>query len=211
LGRYSWTAKVPFGTPYRDGTADSRIRASVLKNSCDAPLLSQIEHQNTDLGGFWPDLGSSIGAPATSSTAWSVFDTAYKTTFKSQTDHSLPFCVEGQKFQRKSMKVIGHRGAASLAPENTFAGFDLALEMGVDALETDVQRTKDGKLVLFHDARIERTTNGRGRLQYMAWEELRGLDAGSWFHRRYTGERIPLLTVFLQKHGRRIPIELEVK
>src|SRR5260370_1111588 len=49
------------------------------------------------------------------------------------------------------MKVIGHRGAASLAPENTFAGFDMALAMGVDGIETDVQRTKDGKLVLFHD------------------------------------------------------------
>jgi glycerophosphoryl diester phosphodiesterase len=109
------------------------------------------------------------------------------------------------------MKVIGHRGAPSIAPENTFAGFDLALEIGVDALETDVQRTKDGKLVLFHDARIERTTNGRGRLQHMAWYELRGLDAGSWFHRRYAGERIALLTAFLQKYGRRIPIELEVK
>ena len=109
------------------------------------------------------------------------------------------------------MKVIGHRGAASLAPENTFAGFDLALETGVDAIETDVRRTRDGELVLFHDARIERTTNGRGRLQHMTWEELRGLDAGSWFHRQYTGERIPLLTEFLQKYGSKIPIELEVK
>jgi glycerophosphoryl diester phosphodiesterase len=109
------------------------------------------------------------------------------------------------------MKVIGHRGAASLAPENTFAGFDLALQLGVDAIETDVQRTKDGRLVLFHDARIERTTNGRGWLQHMAWHELRELDAGSWFHRRYTGERIPLLTDFLQRYGSKIPIELEVK
>ena len=109
------------------------------------------------------------------------------------------------------MKVIGHRGAASLAPENTFAGFDLALQLGVDAIETDVQRTKDGKLVLFHDARIERTTNGRGWLQHMAWHELRELDAGSWFHRQYTGERIPLLTEFLQRYGSKIPIELEVK
>ena len=109
------------------------------------------------------------------------------------------------------MKVIGHRGAASLAPENTFAGFGLALQLGVDVIETDVQRTKDGKLVLFHDARIERTTNGRGWLRRMAWEELRGLDAGSWFHRWYTGERIPLLTDFLQRYGSKIPIELEVK
>jgi glycerophosphoryl diester phosphodiesterase len=109
------------------------------------------------------------------------------------------------------MKVIGHRGVASLAPENTFAGFDLALRLGVDAIETDIQRTKDGKLVLFHDTRIERTTNGRGWLRRMAWEELRELDAGSWFHRQYAGERIPLLADFLQRYGSRIPIELEVK
>ncbi len=99
------------------------------------------------------------------------------------------------------MKVIGHRGAASLAPENTFAGFDLALELGVDAIETDVQKTKDGRLVIFHDSQVQRTTNGSGVLQELTWDELEKLDAGSWFHPRFKGEKIPLLTDFLEKES----------
>lgn len=109
------------------------------------------------------------------------------------------------------MKVIGHRGAASLAPENTFAGFDIALQLGVDAIETDVQKTKDGKLVLFHDTHIDRTTNGSGVVYQLTWHELRELDAGSWFHPQYKDEGIPLLIDFLQKYGGKIPIDLEVK
>ncbi len=109
------------------------------------------------------------------------------------------------------MKVIGHRGAAGLAPENTFAGFDLALELGVDGLETDVQRTKDGKLVLFHDDRLDKTTNGTGVLQETSWQELQQLDAGSWFDTKYTGERVPLLLEALKRYGARTYFDLEVK
>jgi len=109
------------------------------------------------------------------------------------------------------MKVIGHRGAAGLAPENTFAGFDLALVMGVDGLETDVQRTKDGKLVLFHDDRLDKTTNGTGVLQETWWQVLQQLDAGSWFDSKYSGERIPLLTEALKRYGRRTFFDLEIK
>ncbi|MFL7810718.1 MAG: glycerophosphodiester phosphodiesterase, partial [Anaerolineae bacterium] len=61
-----------------------------------------------------------------------------------------------------SIRVIGHRGAAALAPENTWAGFDLALALGVDAIETDVRATRDGVLVLLHDERLDRTTDGSG-------------------------------------------------
>jgi glycerophosphoryl diester phosphodiesterase len=60
------------------------------------------------------------------------------------------------------MQVIGHRGAAALAPENTWASFDVALDIGVDALETDVRATSDGVLVLLHDEHLDRTTNGQG-------------------------------------------------
>jgi len=109
------------------------------------------------------------------------------------------------------MKVIGHRGAAGLAPENMFAGFDLALGLGVDGLETDVQRTKDGKLVLFHDDRLDKTTNGTGVLQETAWRELQQLDAGSWFGATYTGERVPLLAEALQRYGAYTHFDLEVK
>jgi glycerophosphoryl diester phosphodiesterase len=109
------------------------------------------------------------------------------------------------------MKVTGHRGAAGLAPENTFAGFDLALAMGVDGLETDVQRTKDGKLVLFHDDRLDKTTNGTGVLQETSWQDVQQLDAGSWFDAKYAGERIPLLIEALERYGTRTQFDLEVK
>jgi glycerophosphoryl diester phosphodiesterase len=109
------------------------------------------------------------------------------------------------------MKVIGHRGAAGLAPENTFAGFDLALAMGVDGLETDVQRTKDGKLVLFHGDCLDKTTNGTGVLQETPWQEVQQLDAGSWFNAEYAGERIPLLIDALESYGTRTYFDLEVK
>jgi glycerophosphoryl diester phosphodiesterase len=109
------------------------------------------------------------------------------------------------------MKVIGHRGAAGLAPENTFAGFDLALDLGVDGIETDVQRTKDGTLVLFHDDRLDKTTNGAGVLQATSWQELQKLDAGSWFDAKYAGERIPLLVAALDRYGTRTQFDLEVK
>lgn len=109
------------------------------------------------------------------------------------------------------MKVLGHRGAAELAPENTFAGFDLALEIGVTGIETDIQKTKDGKLVLFHDERLDRTTNGSGVLRETTWEELQQLDAGSWFDKKYAGERVPLLQDFLEKYGRLTLLELEIK
>ena len=109
------------------------------------------------------------------------------------------------------MKVIGHRGAAGLAPENTYAGFDLALRLGVDGIETDVQRTKDGKLVLFHSELLHRTTDGTGKLQEITWHELQQLDAGSWFNSTYAGERVPLLTEMLQRYGTRTTLDLEIK
>ncbi|SRR6266487_5171673 len=109
------------------------------------------------------------------------------------------------------MKVIGHRGAAGLAPENTFAGFDLALGLGVDGIETDIQRTKDGQLVLFHADHLDKTTNGTGVLQETSWEELQQLDAGSWFDRRFSGERVPLLIEALQRYGARTSFDLEIK
>ena len=109
------------------------------------------------------------------------------------------------------MKVIGHRGAAGLAPENTFAGFDLALALGVDGIETDVQKTKDGKLVLFHDNLLDKTTNGTGALQETAWQALQQLDAGSWFDSTYAGERIPLLIEALKRYSTRTYFDLEIK
>jgi glycerophosphoryl diester phosphodiesterase len=109
------------------------------------------------------------------------------------------------------MHVIGHRGAAALAPENTWPGFDVALSIGVDAIETDVQATSDGELVLLHDDRLDRTTNGHGLLRETPWSVVRELDAGAWFDETYQGARIPRLDATLFRYGQRIPFAIEIK
>ena len=83
------------------------------------------------------------------------------------------------------MQVIGHRGAAALAPENTWASFDRALSIGADAIETDVHSTSDGELVLIHDKNLSRTTDGSGVVHETPWSVVKGLDAGSWFSPDY--------------------------
>ena len=101
---------------------------------------------------------------------------------------------------------IGHRGAAGEAPENTLASFDLAWRQGVDGIEFDVQLSSDGVPVVFHDARLARTSSGSGWVFEHRASVLRRLDAGSWFNRRhrlrarerYAGARIPLLAEVLQ-------------
>ena len=77
--------------------------------------------------------------------------------------------------------VYAHRGGAALRPENTIAAFDYGLALGADGLELDVHLSRDGVVVVHHDATLERTTNARGPVCRMTAEELAGLDAGYWF------------------------------
>ena len=86
-------------------------------------------------------------------------------------------------------RVIGHRGIAARAPENTLAGFRRAAELGVAWVELDVQLTSDGVPVVFHDDGLERTTDGQGLLIETPLAVLRGLDAGAWFGPAFAGER----------------------
>jgi len=79
---------------------------------------------------------------------------------------------------------IGHRGASAETPENTLAAFRRALEVGADGLELDLHLTRDGEVVVIHDDRVDRTTDGRGFVHEMSLAGLRRLDAGSWFNRR---------------------------
>jgi glycerophosphoryl diester phosphodiesterase len=89
--------------------------------------------------------------------------------------------------------VIAHRGASAYAPENTLAAFQLAAEMGAGYIETDLRYTREGRFVLLHDTRVNRTTGGRGRIAQMDFATVRRLDAGSWFSPGFAGERIPTL------------------
>jgi glycerophosphoryl diester phosphodiesterase len=88
-------------------------------------------------------------------------------------------------------RVIGHRGAAGAAPENTLAGIRKAKELGASWIEFDVKLTSDGHAILFHDDRLERTTDGRGPVAATTLAAIRRLDAGSWFGPAFRGEPVP--------------------
>jgi glycerophosphoryl diester phosphodiesterase len=90
-------------------------------------------------------------------------------------------------------RVIGHRGAAECAPENTLAGFRKAKELRCRWVEFDVRLTVDEKPVLLHDDRLDRTTDGRGRVSVLPLAAVRRHDAGSWFGPSFAGERVPTL------------------
>jgi glycerophosphoryl diester phosphodiesterase len=80
--------------------------------------------------------------------------------------------------------VIAHRGASALAPENTLAAFRLAVAIGADGAEMDVQLSADGKPIVIHDSRVDRTTDGTGPVSSLNAREIATLDAGSWFDRK---------------------------
>ena len=111
----------------------------------------------------------------------------------------------------KNFMNIAHRGASSYAPENTFAAYDKALAMGVDHVELDDHYTSDGHIVVIHDDRVDRTTNGSGSVSDHTLAQLQSLDAGSWFGLQYAGERIRSLGEVLEHYKGRLNIHLEVK
>ena len=98
----------------------------------------------------------------------------------------------------EKIQVIAHRGYSSAYPENTQAAFAGALAAGADYIETDVQMTKDGQAVLFHDDTLERVMGVQGRIADYTYEELSGMDAGTWFSDDYAGERIVTLQQMLE-------------
>lgn len=87
---------------------------------------------------------------------------------------------------------VAHRGHSIAYPENTVVAYRKAIEMGVEMIECDVNLTSDGHLVMIHDATLDRTTDGRGRVNAATLDEVQRLDAGSKFSAEFAGERIPL-------------------
>ena len=100
--------------------------------------------------------------------------------------------------------IIGHRGAFSEAPENTMLSFNTAYELGADMIEFDVRMCKSGEIVVIHDAEVDRTSNGEGKVGEMTLEELRKLDFGD-------GEKIPTLEDVLDFAKNRIFLNIELK
>ncbi len=96
---------------------------------------------------------------------------------------------------------VAHRGASAYAPENTLSALRAAIELGCDLAEVDVQRTRDGVLVLVHDTDLARTTGCRRQVGDLTHRELERLDAGAWFSPAYAGERVPTLEQALDVLG----------
>ncbi|UOF92678.1 glycerophosphodiester phosphodiesterase [Fodinisporobacter ferrooxydans] len=108
--------------------------------------------------------------------------------------------------------ILAHRGFSAKAPENTLAAFEAARLAGADGIELDVQCTKDGEVVVIHDERVDRTTNGRGWVKDFTYQELQGLDAGSWFHNTYRGQTVPRFIAVLQwAKQHRLLLNIELK
>lgn len=93
---------------------------------------------------------------------------------------------------------IAHRGFSGIAPENTVPAFQEAIGQGADGFELDMQITSDGKVVVLHDYNLNRTTNGKGNLKDLSFDEVRKKDAGAWFSPKYAGTSVPTLDEALQ-------------
>lgn len=105
-----------------------------------------------------------------------------------------------------------HRGASGYYPENTMLSFRKAIELGATGIETDVQMTSDGILVLIHDEYVDRTTNGSGLVKDFTYSNLNKLDAGSWFNNNYNNERIPTAEqLIILAKSNNILLNLELK
>jgi glycerophosphoryl diester phosphodiesterase len=102
------------------------------------------------------------------------------------------------------MLKVGHRGAKAYEPENTLRSFKKAIELGVDAVELDVRRTKDGEIVVVHDAEVDRTTNGKGLVRDLTLKEIKQLVTEK-------GEKIPRLKEALDFLDKKVKILIELK
>ncbi|AIQ29956.1 hypothetical protein P40081_18645 [Paenibacillus sp. FSL P4-0081] len=115
--------------------------------------------------------------------------------------------------------TIAHRGASGYAPENTMPAFELAREMDSDSIELDIHLTKDQIPVVIHDDTVNRTTNSKGYVRNMTLEQIKQLDAGSWFNKAYpmfareiyAGTTIPTLDEVFETFGKEISYVLEIK
>ncbi|MFC0186874.1 glycerophosphodiester phosphodiesterase [Fictibacillus aquaticus] len=110
----------------------------------------------------------------------------------------------------EQVQTVAHRGASGYAPENTMAAFRKGVEMKADYIEIDVQMSKDGELVVIHDTTLDRTTDGSGNVKDHTLEDLRRLDAGSFYSPEFAGEKIPTFEEVIDEfRGNGILIELK--
>jgi len=108
--------------------------------------------------------------------------------------------------------IASHRGGGATAPENTLPAITSALAGGFEYVEVDIALTADRRIVLMHDATVDRTTDGHGRLAALTYDQVRALDAGAWFAPSFAGTRVPALDEFLdvlELSGKKAMIEMK--
>ncbi len=111
----------------------------------------------------------------------------------------------------ETFTVLGHRGAKGHAPENTLPSFQKAIELGATMAELDIHLSRDGEVIVMHDATVDRTTDGSGRVIDLSLDEIKRLDAGSWFGPEFQGVRVPTLREVFDAVGQQILINVEIK
>jgi glycerophosphoryl diester phosphodiesterase len=121
------------------------------------------------------------------------------------------FVLAPVRAEPRPPKVIAHRGVVSEAPENTLPAIAKAIELGCAMAEIDLRYTADGEIVLIHDAVVDRTTNGTGRVADKTLAELKALDAGSLAGERFRGTRIPTFQEAVELARGRIELYLDLK
>jgi len=110
----------------------------------------------------------------------------------------------------KNTIVVAHRGFSSKYPENTIISFQEAVDIGSNAVELDVRETKDGEIIVMHDEKVNRTTDGTGFVESFTYEEIRKLDAGKW-KGNFKNVKVPSLKKVFEKIGNKITYFIEIK
>lgn len=112
------------------------------------------------------------------------------------------------------VQIYAHRGSSGTHPENTLPAFAEAVRVGSDGIELDVHLSADGQIVVMHDEEVDRTTNGKGLLREKTLEEIKKLNAGSWFSKDFSAAKVPtlkeVLNLLLQKNYRGV-LMIELK
>lgn len=121
------------------------------------------------------------------------------------------FSPSSNIFSDRKITVTAHRGAAAYAPENTLASIQKAMDLGVDRIEIDIHQTKDSVVVVIHDESVDRTTNGKGKIADLSYDEIRKLDTGSKFGEEFKGEKVPSLEEVLQLIDGKFDLVIEFK
>ena len=116
-----------------------------------------------------------------------------------KSEFTLCFLERKINMEESNFIVYAHRGASAYVPENTKIAFEKALELNANGIELDLQKTKDGKIVIFHDDVIDNKSNGKGKISEYTYQELLNFDFGSWFDSKYKNEKILLFEDFAKE------------